>query len=195
MWWPFGKKESNIDEVKKSVEISFLNVKKDIEMLKETIKNLESKKDDHHAKIALLLDKFDRLDKDIKFEASFEKGPELTNIGGISNTTLKLFDSLTDKQKAVCRIIAALNLETPDKWISLKTISEELHPNSNYNKVRSNISEYTTLLEELGFIKKKKRGRQSYITSTNSNPCLIELQQINKLAKASKKKQDKKSKQ
>ncbi|MEK6860930.1 MAG: hypothetical protein AABY07_03070 [Nanoarchaeota archaeon] len=184
MWWPFRKKEDVIASLKKSLELSFLNVKKDFESLKT----------DHHTKISIILDRLDRLER-VKLETATNQESSITNNIDISDSTLKIFDSLTDKQKTLCRVVAALNLESPGKWISLKTVSEDLHPNSSYNKVRSNLSEYTSLLEELGFIKKRKKGRQSYIMSTNLNPCLKELQQINKLARSSKKKQDKKSKQ
>ncbi len=170
--WPFSKKSNNAEELKKSVELSFSNVKKDYE--------------DHHMKINLILERLEKLERNhVNMSRAF--GDELKS----PNETLSIFDSLTDKQKAFLQVLAALNSESPNKWILLRTFAQELYPNKQYNEVRSFISQYLAHLEELGFAKRKKSGKFAYIMTTSLNPYVREIASL----KEKPKKQDKKSKQ
>lgn len=182
MWWPFGKKEEKLDEIKKNLEVSFSNVKKDHESLKQ----------EHHSKISDILQRLEKIESHLfsSKKETEEYLPELKKSG----ITQMHFDNLTEKQKEFCRILAALHSESPNRWVSFKFLAEELYPNYDYNKVRSTISEYTSLLEELGFVKKRIKGNKGYVMTTQINPYIKETPEI-KVQKIKKVKEDKKSKQ
>ena len=83
-----------------------------------------------------------------------------------------LWDSLTETQQKLCWKLAALQKEMPDQWISLKYLAQELYPDKEYGAIRSTLSQFVTALEEMGFVKRKRKGKQAYIISTPTNPCL-----------------------
>ena len=174
MWWPFKKRSNEFDELKKAIELSFSNVKKDFEAIKS----------DHHTKISDVMTRLDKLESGIIHTIDARKE--------IQNAKIDVFQSLTEKQKTFLRVLASLNAESPNNWISLKALSEELYPDKEYDKVRPMISLYLGHLEELGFAKKKRKGLYTYAITTEANPYVNELKQ---LKPEEPKKQDKKSKQ
>ena len=177
MWWPFKKENKELKELKKIVELSFSNVKKDMELLKG----------DHHTKLSELFDRMSRLEKN--FLVGFkEESFSLPN----PNKSFDLFDHLTDKQKVYCQVLASLHKESPNKWISQKIVARELYPDKEYNRIRTMVTQYLAHLEELGYVKKRIKGNFSYVMSTDLNPYLKITQQE---VKKEPKKKDKKSKQ
>lgn len=181
MWWQFWKKESDIEELKKSIELSFSKVKADYE--------------EHRSKTTEIITRLEALEKSIGIkDQEKSKIKEILTIA--KNIELREIENLTDQQKAFCQILAALHSESPDEWISFKALAEDLYPSTDYNKIRSTISEYTSLLEELGFVKKRMKGNKAYVKTTEKNPFLKAKQQKQEEVKEEQpKKQDKKSKQ
>lgn len=94
--------------------------------------------------------------------------------------------TLTEMQQQICWKLAALQKESPNKWISFKVLAGELYPNKDYGVVRSTVSEYITLLEEMGYVQKKRRGRQTYVTTTEKNPHYKEVMQVKAKVKTKK---------
>ncbi len=176
MWWPFRKRSDELEELKKAIQLSFSNVKKD----------MESFKGDHHSKISEVLDRLTRLEKGLQTWSQNESF-SLPN----PNKAIDLFDHLTDKQKFYCQVLASLHKESPNKWISQKIVASELYPDKEYNKIRTMVTQYLAHLEEIGYVKKKMKGNFSYVMSTELNPYLnLDQQKVKEL-----KKQGKKSKQ
>jgi len=178
MWWPFRKKGEDIEKIEKKIKTSFSSVKKNHDFLKQ----------DHHAKILDIFERLEKLEKHV-WQSKDVTDKEATELQ-ISNITMKHFENLTEKQKEFCLILAALHSESPNEWVSFKTLAGELYPNQDYNKVRSTISEYTSLLEELGFVKKRKKGGKAYVLTTQINP-YIKKQPIIKVQKVKKPKSKK----
>ena len=180
MWWQFWKRGSDLEEFKKSIELSFSKVKNDYE--------------EHRSKITVIIDRLERLEDSIGIkDQEKSKIKEILTIA--KNIELREIENLTDQQKAFCQILAALHSESPDEWISFKALAEDLYPSTNYNKIRSTISEYTSLLEELGFVKKRMKGNKAYVKTTGKNPYVKIKHKESTEVKEEPKKQDKKSKQ
>jgi hypothetical protein len=104
-----------------------------------------------------------------------------------------LWEFLTETQQRLCWKLAALQKEMPDQWISLKYLAQELYPDKDYNQVRSTLSQFIAGLEELGIVKRKRKGKQAYIFSTKKNPCVskkrpIPLTEVEKIKEKKKKK-------
>ena len=77
---------------------------------------------------------------------------------------------LTETQQKLCWKIAALQKEMPNEWISLKALAQDMYPDKEYSSVRSTICQFVSQLEEMGFIKRRRKGRQTYVSSTEKNP-------------------------
>ena len=77
---------------------------------------------------------------------------------------------LTETQQKLCGVIAALQKEMPNEWISLKNLAQEMYPEKEYSSVRSTICQFVSQLEEMGFVKRRRKGRQTYVSSTEKNP-------------------------
>ncbi len=175
MLFSFFKRKKKLDTLHQNLKNSFSNIKKDIKKAHERINGLHYVKNEHHDKITSLIARIDTIESlfnklKIKKEEVQERVEEK-----ISET---LIDDLTDKQKIFCQRLAALQKESPDKWISLKYLAQEIYPNKTYPQIRSTVSQYTTFLEELGVVKRRRKGKQAYVISTEKNPYLKKKKEI-----------------
>lgn len=69
MWWFFKKKVNHRwKHLHKTLENSFLNIKKDFEHVHDLIKKIESKKDEHHSNIEKILERLERLERSVYAE-------------------------------------------------------------------------------------------------------------------------------
>ena len=95
---------------------------------------------------------------------------------------------LTETQQKLCWKIAVLQKELPNEWLSLKYLAQEMYPDRDYASVRSTVSQFIAQLEDLGFVKRRRKGRQAYVCSTDKNPCTEKVRSTGVKAKAAKKK-------
>lgn len=183
-----------IDTLSKNVQQSFLKLRKDMEHISKLLHYYDKKHNDHDAKFSLLIKKINYLEAALQ-ELSNER-PSLKNEinqiieteKDISNTeqTLQdsttpimdtIWDNLTETQQKLCWKLAALEKEMPNQWISLKYLAQELYPDKDYASIRSTLSQFIANLEELGLVKRKRKGKQAYVISTNKNPCLNKMKE------------------
>ena len=185
MWWFFSNKKKNNEGVfhnfhivaslrtmEDNIKNSFFNIKKDINKinsllyhhdnnlshLKERITYLETLLRDLHYKDAK---KTKEIPKNIEIA---EKEP-VSLSASINIPTVKWEDLTTIQQNMLLRL-GLLQIESSQRRIAMKHLSEELYPEKQYNDVRSMISDYINLLNEYGLVKKTRKGRQIFISVT-----------------------------
>lgn len=190
MWWPFSiKKENskNSTNTNRSLKNAFNKVKKDIKNLTNIFETHKTEILTHKNKqeeiVAQILSRLEKVEDII-----FEKRQETEKIEPLLiKPSSNIAEHLTEKQLIFCQVIAALQKESPNQWISLKMIASELYPDKKYHQIRSMISQYTTLLDELGIIKHRYKGRQAYVMATQKNPYFNPITNIKAEEKKNKK--------
>jgi len=100
-----------------------------------------------------------------------------------SQPPLKILDDLTETQKAMFYRLGTLLAETAQQWITSKALAQELYPEKPYSKVRSTLSEYTSILIEAGLFKKQRKGKLTYLSITEKGVNLFEKTKKQKLKK------------
>jgi hypothetical protein len=189
----FKRKKSNkllnetISVMQGSLKKSFENIKKDFSMIdfhhKDFHKKHETHKINHEAhkkNIVLLSERLTAIENSLGLLKELEIVDEEVNDKQTIN--FGVLDEMTEVSQKICYILAALQQENKD-MVTLKTLAEEMYPDKEYAKIRSTISQYTTELEELGYVQKKKKGKQVYIKSTEKNPFLKEKSKLKKSKK------------
>lgn len=168
-----------------SLKKSFENIKKDFSTIDFHHKEFHEKHEKHeidhemHKKnIGLLSERLAAIESSLGLLKDLEIVDE-----EVSDKQIDAFgtlDEMTEVSQKICYILAALQQENKE-MVTLKSLAEEMYPNKEYAKIRSTISQYTTELEELGYVQKKKKGKQVYIKSTEKNPFLKEKSKLKKL--------------
>lgn len=168
--------DHKIESLHNSVSESFSHIKNDMGHISKWISHFKSKHDDHEKQFSILHARLNKMEKIINelssasdineedLEESFEHDDK-------NFTQSSQWDSLTETQQKICWLVARLQTEMPNQWISLKYLAQEIYPEKDYNKVRSTLSSYINVLEELGYIERKRNGKQTYIYSNERNPC------------------------
>jgi len=175
-----------IDKLNTSVKSSFNNLRKDMEHVSKLLHHYDNSFANHDRQFEMLAKRLMALEEMIgelkegaplniqqeleeteeeyqqEQEAPIKQGPLIEDT---------LWESLTETQQKLCWKMAALQKEMPDQWISLKYLAQELYPDKDYNIVRSTLSQFIAGLEELGIVKRKRKGKQAYVFSTDKNPC------------------------
>lgn len=178
-WFFFKKKDDKevhkkIEKLHDSLHTSFKNIKEDMDHFSKWNNNFKERHNQHDLAIDNINRRLDLIESLLKNKPLEEK--ELIELEEMEQepSFIKeaISDELTDIQKSICFTLAALQKENPERWISLKEFAQERYPKKSYNAVRSTLSEYTSNLEELGYIQKRKKGKQVYIISTDKNPYL-----------------------
>lgn len=185
-FWFFKKRDDReIEEIHATLDNSFSRIREDMGKVSEWINHFHERHKTHERKFDEHNKRFDavsrRLDK-MEFalaemqavildssQRHIDKG-EVQEQESIESEDSLMWMELTEAQQKLCWKIAALQKESPNEWISLKALAQEVYPDKDYASVRSTICQFTAQLEELGFIKRKRKGRQSYVCSTDKNP-------------------------
>ncbi|MBU2589186.1 MAG: hypothetical protein KKA65_01430 [Nanoarchaeota archaeon] len=175
-----------IDNLNNSVKSSFNNLRKDMEHVSKLLHHYDNSLANHDRQFEMLAKRLMAMEEMLhelkevapksvqeeieELEEEYQQEQEYPIKQGplIEDT---LWESLTETQQRLCWKMAALQKEMPDQWISLKYLAQELYPDKDYNIVRSTLSQFIAGLEELGIVKRKRKGKQAYVFSTNKNPC------------------------
>ncbi len=181
------KLKETVEAMQKSLKNSFENIKKDFSTIDKHHKTFHEKHEKHDGKHSVheerLGDLHNRL---VILESLLTKQPsqpiEIEAEEGLDYDEL---EEMTEVSQKICYVLAALAQENKE-LVTLKTLAEEMYPGKDYTKIRSTISQYTTELEELGYVQKKKKGRNVYIKSTEKNPFLKEKIVLKKKIKVRK---------
>ncbi len=181
--------KQKVNKINQSLGVSFGNIKNDMKNISSWLHTFKGHHDDHKSQFNLISHRLSRLENSL---VSLQEVVRQLNIKGelVAQTEKKIeeaqpekfeeesdsfnnsvWDSLTETQQKICWKLAMLQKELPDQWISLKYLAQELYPERDYNQVRSTISQFISALEELGFVKRRRKGKQAYVFSSKKNPC------------------------
>jgi hypothetical protein len=174
--WLFKKRNDEIKHIHSKVDTAFLKIKDDMNSVGKWIHHFNTKHDDHEKVSHLLSRKIQKLELRL---AAIESGEVAEPETIIENSILAepeiqitTWDSLTETHQKICWQLASIQKELPNQWVSLKYLAQEMYPDKLYNQVRSTLSQYVASLEELGYVKRVRKGKQAYIFSTEKNPCM-----------------------
>ena len=186
MVFGFFKKKSNdfseqVKTIQSSIKSSFTNVKQDMHNISNWI-NVMQEKDEkqdqqisHLRKRIILLEaKLERVVEDLEEEEVLEE----PIVEQIRETPKRIsFQSLTETQKTIFKTLYLLQKEKGWAWVLLKDIANEIYPTKSYNAVRSTISDYLSILEEIGLVQRKRVSRQSLVSLTENGKEFIKSAQ------------------
>ena len=166
--------KKHITEWNDSVKSSFTNIRNDMSHISKWITHFQ-KRDDHHTenfnkileRLALIESKLEK-GEEIEISESSEDSIYESSFNLSKNETEK-WDDLTDVQQNLAWLILRLNKEDPDIWFTTRQLGEEFYPNKDYSKVRSTLVHYLNILEDFGFIERKRSSNQSLIKSKKEN--------------------------
>ena len=102
----------------------------------------------------------------VRLSATLEISQETFPTTSATNPTTTEAEEFTERQDATLIILCKLAGKDGGQWISMKTLVHSLYPGHDYNKVRTTIFEYIRLFEDLGLIRRAKRGTRTYIALT-----------------------------
>jgi len=167
-----GRLHKRLDKINKSLNYSFQNIKKDISNTHQKIDKIHN----HHiSRLDLNEERIKHIEQKVEMLINLlntkEKIRDQTSAIEFTNTDLGKVESitevLTDTQKRTFIILFQLQNQIGKESISFKSIAKILYPEKKYNSVRSTLSEYFTVLHELGLIDKKRRGKETTVSISN----------------------------
>ena len=184
MWWLFSNKKrdtssshdihlfSRIKTMEQNLKNSFFNIKKDI----HKVNNIVFSHDDKINHLKERVHYLENIIKNLRVLDSVEESPKekskkenieqtINTDISINNPTIKWGD-LTNIQQNLFMRLGLLQIEANQRRIAMKHLAEELYPEKTYNDVRSMISDYVNLLNEHGLVKKTRKGRQIFVSTT-----------------------------
>ena len=187
MWWLFANKKrdngsshdihlfTKVKTMEENLKNSFFNIKKDIHKVNNLVFSHDDKINHLKERVHYLeniiknlkeLDSVEELpnEKSKKKEIIEQQPIQTANIV-INNPTIK-WEDLTNIQQNLFMRLGLLQVESNQRRIAMKHLAEELYPEKTYNDVRSMISDYINLLNEHGLVKKTRKGRQIFVSTT-----------------------------
>ena len=188
-----------IDNLNKTVHQSFSNLRNDMEHVSKLLHHFDNRHKGHDNNFKKLMKRLEDIESIIKDGKTRPFGKEDMEKESLNSPPEELpledplWESLTETQQRLCWKLAALQKEMPDQWISLKYLAQELYPDKEYSTVRSTLSQFISALEEMGIVKRKRKGKQAYVYSTNKNPCNTKKRPV-AIKSIDKKKEKKKQK-
>jgi hypothetical protein len=180
--------KTTVEAMQESLKKSFGNIKKDFSTIDTHHRDFHGRHEkhdeahvEHRENIKLLSERLIALERSIAQLKNTEYEP--IQVSEESELEFNEIESMTEVSQKICFILAALAQENKE-LVTLKSLAEEMYPDKEYSKIRSTISQYTTELEELGYVQKKKKGKNVYIKSTDKNPFLKDKSLLKKKNKA-----------
>lgn len=165
-----------MDSFEKSVQQSFNNLRKDMEHVSKLLHHFNATNQKQGKQIHSIEKRLFLLENSLSKASGklveTEETEEAAEGASSNEQDEALWDTLTETQQKLCWKLAALQKEMPGQWLSLKYLAQELYPDKEYGFIRSTLSQFVSALEEMGFVKRKRKGKQAYIISTDKNPCL-----------------------
>jgi len=199
VFWFFKKRDDrDLEFIHKKLDNSFSNIHNDMEKVTSWINHFHGRHGDHDKKFDTVVKRLDKIEYAVSelqdaMTAAYQKISE-PSIAEAKDDVKKIVEEdpiwleLTETQQKLCWKIAVLQKELPNEWLSLKYLAQEMYPDRDYASVRSTVSQFIAQLEDLGFVKRRRKGRQAYVCSTDKNPCTEKVRSTGVKAKAAKKK-------
>jgi len=192
VFWFFRKKDNHehikkhIDNIHNNIQGSFKHIKKDMGSVGEWIDILNSKDIEHTNNILRINKRLheieERITKTLQLleeeepetnEEVYEYYEEEEEPETTSQALVKSFKNLTKTQQELFKKLWRVQKERGGSWILLKDLASELYPTKSYSAVRSTISDYLSILEEVNLIQRKRLGRQTLVSITDKGKQLV----------------------
>ena len=180
--WLFKKGiDKRFSEMNYSLRNSFLNIKEDMGHISKWVNHFKDKNSEHENKlqsqqtkisdhyneievIKRRLDSVERLIEATKPQKHFQIEKEIIgNPKEVPDISKHIEHKLPSAQYKVCWIMARMQKEDPERWVSLKDLASEVYPDKDYLKSRSAISQLVNILELEGYLAKKKVRKSVYV--------------------------------
>lgn len=154
----FGSLNSSLND-------SFTKIQKDMNKIKNHTDYAHDRHDHHDEVLQNMMMRISRLEEYMKALAEQKVGEEYEEELEVPEPSYSKsdMDQLTEAQQRIMMGLMALQNENPDEWISMKYLAQEVYPDKAYSSVRSTLSQFITSLEEMGLIKRKRKGKQAYV--------------------------------
>jgi hypothetical protein len=202
--WLIGKRvDSKLSEFHSSIKGSFLNIREDMSHISKWVTHFKDKHETHEKKfdeqsqhMSMLNLRVQQLEDLLAVKLAVREVDE-TNAkviyeGGESSEKFiepiksKVFtkiETLTYSQKIMLWMIVRLCKGSKSGFISFKDIACEMYSQKKYNQVRSMISETVTLFAADNLVKRKKIGRNMFLSLTeDSGQVLMALEKDEEMA-------------
>ena len=195
--------QKHSSEFNNSVKSSFQNIRNDMDHISKWINHFKNKDEFHHGNFHSIIKKLENIDERLInleqnniSESSIE--PIYESTFESSEDDEKKWNSLTDAQRDLVRVISSICRERPNKWFSFREVAEENYPKKSYEQVKSTLVKYINLLEKIGYIKRKRSGNQVLVRvdediilpSENSKDIIFDMKSSNKTKKKKKNAKD-----
>ena len=118
-----------------------------------------------------------------RLSATLESTPAANPIAPATLPPALAAEELTHLQEATLIILFRLISREHSQWIPMKLLVNNIYPGQDYNRVRTTIFEYMRLFEDLGMIKRAKRGTRTYITLTEKGTTIAKKKLAGKAKK------------
>ncbi len=196
--WFFKKRENPessvyLQNINNNLKESFQRIKKDMQATKDWLSYFKDRESDHENRLKNIESRIEEIGEVLTYmqEAQEVKTTKRQDRVVItdeeeyeeSEESPKILNDLTDTQKAMFLRLGTLLYESSQEWITAKALAQEIYPDKAYDKVRSTLSEYTSILIESGLVKKKRRGKLTYLSITEKGLNLFEKTKKSKLKK------------
>ncbi len=200
MWFlkkrgPSQQSDNSINTINYNLKESFGKIRRDMQATRDWLAYFKDREQDHEDRLKNIESRLDEISEVLNMmqeaqESSrgirpVEQGlvyieDDHEEPGSINE---KIINDLTDTQKSIFYRLGTLLYESSQEWITTKALAQELYPDKAYDKVRSTLSEYTSILIEAGILKKKRRGKLTYLSITEKGLGLFEKTKKIKLKK------------
>jgi len=148
-----------------SLNDSFKRIQEDMDVLSKQTKHSHSRHNQHDAALQNVVLRLSAIEDFIESLAEQKVGNygEEMEVPEPEYPETSELDALTETQQKILWKLMALQNENPGEWFSLKYLAQEVYPDRSYNSVRSALSQFISNLEEMGYVKRKRRGKQAYV--------------------------------
>ncbi len=198
--WLFKKRKNQdnselFQQINSNLKESFTRIKKDIQATRDWLTFFKDREQDHEKRLQNIESRLEELDSILNYmQEAQEEIPKKQEVIIVDtqreereteedSEPTRILNDLTDTQKAIFLRLGTLLYESSQEWITAKALAQEIYPDKQYDKVRSTLSEYTSILIESGLVKKRRRGKLTYMSITEKGLQLFEKTKKTKLKK------------
>ncbi len=190
VFWLFKKKEVKKEEnqpfdlvdIHQSLRASFQRIKADMVSIRDWLHYFKTKEDDQDLRLKAMENRLEEMGEVItmmqeipqvyekkelvKYQEREERPMQVLIAEEEKEIQVNELDILTETQKVIFSRLATMQNESQQQWIPIKMLAQELYPDKPYNMVRSTLSEYFGILIEAALVKKKRKGKLTYVSIT-----------------------------
>jgi len=166
---------SDFSQIHSNLQTSFTRIKGDVQAIRDWLAYFKDREQDHERR---LNDAESRIEELSEVLAYMQESQEIQQTPletdqviliddakeQTGTTQIRIIDDLTDTQKSIFYRLGTLLQEAGQEWMTSKSLAQDLYPDKPYDVIRSTLSEYTSILIEAGLIKKRRKGKLTYLS-------------------------------